>query len=74
MSRNYKSEYKNYHSSPKQIARRSARNKARRAMTKKVGAGALKGQDVDHKDRNPANNSYANLRIQTKRRNRSRNS
>ena len=42
--RNYASEYKNYHSRPEQIARRSSRNKARRIM----GVNAVKGMDVGH--------------------------
>jgi len=71
--RNYKKEYENYHSKPEQRARRSSRNKARRLAVKKYGKAALKGKDVDHKDRNPHNNSRSNLRIQSKSTNRSRN-
>ena len=56
--RNYASEYKNYHSSPEQIARRSSRNKARRLMGDKV----VKGMDVGHKDNDPMNNDPKNLR------------
>ena len=56
--RNYKLEYKNYHSRPEQIERRSSRNKARRAM----GDNAVKGMDVGHKDNNPLNNDPKNLR------------
>ena len=51
--RNYASEYKNYHSRPEQIARRSSRNKARRVM----GINAIKGMDVGHKDNDPMNNN-----------------
>lgn len=32
MSRDYKKEYKNYHSKPEQIKNRAKRNKARREM------------------------------------------
>lgn len=71
--RNYKKEYENYHKKPEQRARRSSRNKARRLMIKKHGKAALKGKDVDHKDRSPLNNSPRNLRIQSKAANRSRN-
>lgn len=71
--RNYKKEYENYHKKPEQRARRSSRNKARRLMIKKHGKAALKGKDVDHKDRSPLNNSPRNLRIQSKATNRSRN-
>ena len=56
--RNYASEYKNYHSRPEQIARRSSRNKARRIMGDKV----IKGMDVGHIDNNPMNNDIENLR------------
>ena len=34
--RNYKSEYKNYHSKPKQKKNRAGRNTARRIMKKKT--------------------------------------
>ena len=56
--RNYALEYQNYGGRPEQIARRSSRNKARRAM----GDKAVKGMDVGHKDNNPLNNSPENLR------------
>ena len=70
--RNYKSEYKNYHSTTKQKKDRAGRNGARRIMKKKFGNSIL-GRDVDHKDRNPRNNSKSNLRLQSKSSNRSRN-
>jgi len=73
MARNYKREYKTYHGKPKQKKRRAGRNKARGLAIKKYGKARLKGKDVDHKDRNPMNNSRGNLRIQSKKRNRSRN-
>ena len=56
--RNYAKEYANYHSRPEQIARRSSRNKARRAMGDKV----VKGMDVGHADNDPMNNDPKNLR------------
>ena len=70
--RNYKSEYDNYHSTTKQKKDRAGRNGARRIMKKKFGNSIL-GRDVDHKDRNPRNNSKGNLRLQSKSSNRSRN-
>jgi len=70
--RDYKSEYANYHSKTKQKKNRAGRNGARRIMKKKYGSSIL-GRDVDHKDRNPRNNSTGNLRIQSKSSNRSRN-
>ena len=72
MDRNYKSEYKNYHSKTEQKKNRAGRNGARRIMKKKFGSSIL-GRDVDHKDRNPRNNSKSNLRLQSKSSNRSRN-
>ena len=70
--RDYKSEYNNYHSKPDQKKNRAGRNSARRIMKKKYGNSIL-GRDVDHKDRNPTNNSKSNLRLQSKSSNRSRN-
>jgi hypothetical protein len=72
MQRNYKKEYENYHSSEEQKKDRAGRNGARRMLKKKHG-NSLLGKDVDHKDRNPRNNSISNLRIQSKSANRSRN-
>ncbi len=57
-ARNYAQEYERYHKRPEQIARRSSRNKARRAM----GDKAVKGLDVGHKDNDPMNNDPDNLR------------
>ena len=54
--RDYKKEYKNYHSKPDQKKDRAGRNGARRMMKKKHG-NSLLGRDVDHKDRNPRNNT-----------------
>ena len=73
MSRNYKSEYANYHAKPIHKKRRAARNNARRLMARKLGLKKIKGRDVDHKDRNPLNNAASNLRLQKKSQNRSRN-
>ena len=73
MARDYGREYANYHSKPEQRKNRSSRNLARRLMKKKVGVKALKGKDIDHKDKNPRNNSRSNLRVRTKSRNRSDN-
>ena len=69
--RNYKQEYKKYHSSRKAIAERSSRNKARRKMVSlgKVRKGDKK--DVHHVNRRPTNNSSSNLRVMTRSRNRS---
>lgn len=71
--RDYKKEYRDYHGKPEQIKRRSGRVMARRKMQKKHGKAAIAGKDIDHKDRNPKNNAYSNLRIQSKSKNRGRN-
>jgi|TARA_R100000458_G_C8260835_1_gene236358 hypothetical protein len=72
MARDYKAEYENYHSKPEQKKRRAGRNRARRIMTmlKRVSKGD--GKDVHHKDGNPKNNSKKNLRVESKKTNRSR--
>lgn len=71
--RNYAKEYREYQGTPEQIRRRARRNRARRLMIKKFGKSRLRNKDVDHKDGNPHNNSYSNLRIMSKTKNRSRN-
>ena len=73
MARNYRKEYDNYHSRPEQRKNRSSRNLARRLMKKKLGIKKIRGKDVDHKDKNPRNNSRSNLRIRSKSYNRSHN-
>jgi len=68
--RNYKREYKKFHASPKAIAERSSRNKARRKMVKlgKVTKGDKK--DVHHINKRPTVNNATNLRVTTRSRNR----
>jgi hypothetical protein len=72
MARDYKKEYREYHSKPEQKKRRAGRNRARRIMSmlKRVRKGD--GKDVHHKDGNPKNNSKKNLRVESKKTNRSR--
>ena len=69
--RNFRQEYLNYHASPKQRARRAARNKSRRKAVKDGRVRKGDGKDIDHKDGNPANTSRSNLRVQSKSKNRS---
>lgn len=74
-SRDYKREYALYQGKPEQIARRSARNKARRIMEKDGLVHKGDGKDVDHKKRShhgALNNSRSNLRVLPKSVNRSR--
>ena len=71
MPRNYRREYDTYHSKPAQKKRRAARNKSRATAIKSGKARKGDGKDVDHKDRNPKNNSRKNTRVVSKSKNRS---
>lgn len=71
--RNYREEYDNYHKKPKQRKLNASRKRARRKVVKEKGESAMKGKDVDHIDRNANNNARSNLRVVSKRKNRSRN-
>lgn len=54
MARNYQKE-NDYKAQPAQIAKRVARNAARREMERQVGAAALKGKEVHHVDGSMSN-------------------
>jgi len=72
VARNYKEEYKHFHSKPDEKKRRAGRNAARKKM---AAAGKVKkgdGKDVHHKDGNTLNNKRKNLRIESKSKNRAR--
>tara|TARA_Y100000114_G_scaffold58596_1_gene53616 strand:+ start:145 stop:378 length:234 start_codon:yes stop_codon:yes gene_type:complete len=69
--RNYKLEYKNYHSKPKQKKRRAGRNTARAKMVKAGKVRKGDGKDVHHKNRNTTDNRRKNLSVRTKKANRS---
>lgn len=70
-ARNYRREYDTYQGTAEQKKNRAHRNTARARMER---AGRVrKGQDVDHKDGNPRNNSPSNLRAMSIKRNRGRN-
>ena len=70
--RDYKREYNSYYAKPTQKKNRAARNKARTLLSTTGRVRKGDGKDVDHKDRNPRNNSRSNLRVMSKSRNRSR--
>jgi hypothetical protein len=71
MARNYKKEYKNYHSKDDQKKRRASRNKVRRAALRKGKVTKGDKKDIDHKDGNPKNNKKSNLRVVSRSKNRS---
>ena len=71
MPRNYKKEYENYHSSPKQMKNRASRNAARAAMLKKGKVKKGDGKDVTHRNGNPRDNSEKNLGVLKASKNRS---
>lgn len=73
--RDYKREYEQFHAKPEQIKKRAMRVQARRNMTKKVGASALKGKDIDHivPLSRGGSNDASNLRVTSVKKNRSRN-
>lgn len=70
MARDYRKEYDNYHSSPKQRANRSSRVLARRKLAKTGAVRRGDGKDVHHKDGNPKNNSRSNLSVASRKTNR----
>ena len=71
MARNYKKEYANYQGTDIQKKNRAKRNAARRALEKAGKVHKGDGKDVDHKNGNPQDNQRSNLRVTSKRANRS---
>ena len=67
--RNYKKEYKNYHSKSEQVNNRQSRNKARRILKSK--GVIVKGKDVAHRNGNPKDNRISNLTVKLASKNRS---
>jgi len=70
-TRDYVSEYNNFHSRPGEKKKRARRNKARRDMIKLGRAAKGDGKDVAHKDNNTKNGRLGNLSLQSKASNRS---
>ena len=69
--RNYRKEYDNYQGTAAQKKRRAGRNKARRIMIAKGKAKKGDGKDVAHKDNNTLNIVAKNMKMESKRSNRS---
>ena len=72
MARDYKKEYREYHSKPEQIRNRAKRNAARREMEEEGRVRQGDGKDVDHKHEliNGGSNSRSNLRVMSRSANR----
>lgn len=71
MARDYGREYREYQGQPEQIKRRDSRNKARAMMVKAGKAKKGDGMDVEHKSGNPLQDTMNNLKLGTKKDNRS---
>ena len=76
MKRNYKKEYKEYHSKPEQRKNRSKRNIARRKMMSKGLVKKGDGKEVDHIRplSKGGSNGRKNLRVVTRKSNRKKGS
>ena len=70
-SRNYREEYRKYQSSTKsKNFDRASRNKARRKLMALGAVSKGDGMDIDHRNKNPRDNSRGNLRITSRKLNR----
>jgi hypothetical protein len=71
-TRNYKSEYENFHGKPEEVKKRAERVKARRMMEKTGAVTKGDGKDVDHKKplRSGGTTTKSNLRVRSKSANR----
>lgn len=68
--RDYKDEYRKFQSSEKSKKDRAARNSARRKMEKAGKVSKGDGNDIDHKNGSPRDNSSGNLKVMSKSANR----
>jgi len=71
MKRNYKREYKKYHSLPREKIRRAGRNNSRRMMLRLGKVRKYSSTDIHHKDGNTWHNNLKNLKPMSKYKNRS---
>lgn len=70
--RDYAREYRRFQSTKKAKKDRAARNKARRQALAEGRVHRGDGKEIDHKDSNPRNNSRNNLRVVSRKTNRSK--
>ena len=68
--RNYKKEYKEYHSKGEQKKNRASRNTARRRAERAGEVSKGDKKDVHHKDGNPRNNTSSNVAVVSRKKNR----
>jgi len=71
-NRNYKREYEQYHAKPEQKKRRAGRNAARRYAIREGLVKKGDAREVDHRNFDATNNSPSNLRVMSKKLNRSK--
>jgi hypothetical protein len=69
-NRNYREEYRKYQSSTKSKLERASRNRARRRLMALGAVSKGDGKDIDHRNKNPRDNSMSNLRVTSKKLNR----
>jgi len=69
-NRNYREEYRKYQTSTKSKLDRASRNRARRRLMALGAVSKGDGKDIDHKNKNPRDNSMSNLRVTSKKLNR----
>lgn len=62
-----------YNGTAEQKKRRAERNASRRKVEKKLGKAAIKGKDVDHKNKSTSDQSGKNLRVRSVKANRADN-
>lgn len=70
--RDYSREYRRFQSSKKAKRDRAARNKARRQALREGRVHRGDGKEIDHKNSQPTDNRRSNLRVVTRKFNRSR--
>jgi hypothetical protein len=68
----YKEAYRKFQSSAKAKAERASRNSARRAAIRSGRVHKGDGKEIDHKNSNPMDNSSSNLRVVSRKTNRSK--
>lgn len=70
--RDYAREYRKFQSSEEAKKDRASRNNARRSAIKSGRVSVGDGKEIDHKNSNPRDNSSSNLRVVSRRTNRSK--